>query len=139
MAPNTPQKPQVSADLVDPQDRPRGEALTQWLGREGKVAAGLTAHFKTVILDPTVSVIATAVCRTHWGRQRFQIGHFDDLCGAKVRQVKNESQQTQREHEGSRFQQPLWYELLESVINWFGADKFKGIMAYYRKEGRLVR
>lgn len=73
---------------MDPTKRPKGEELMAWLGRECGVAAGLTQRFKTVIMDPTVSPIATAICRTNWGRQGFQIGHFDDLCGAKVKQVR---------------------------------------------------
>ncbi|ERF71210.1 hypothetical protein EPUS_07893 [Endocarpon pusillum Z07020] len=38
----------------------------------------------------------------------------------------------------SRFQNELWFDLLDTVIDWFGADKFKDVMAYYRKEDRLM-
>ena len=46
------------------------------------------ARIKTVISHPQYGPIATAVCRTAWGRKNFVVEHFDTLCTSKIMRVR---------------------------------------------------
>lgn len=72
---------------IPEEERLSGKPLIDWLSDTAGVSGGLAPRAKTILTDHLVSGIAVSLCRTAWGREKFQIHHFDELCSAKVKQV----------------------------------------------------